>query len=120
MPERPPGNGKPPRGDGRVTLRAIRKGERNMKHEFKTLQNALEAGYTLPNKKADTDISGSLYHGYDYQNENGEKTVTVYFSEEKNRGNGTGCYRPMFPPIASEQPAEPETEIDKSLEVKEC
>jgi hypothetical protein len=69
-----------------------------MERSFKTLQEALDAGYRLVNRKTDKDISGFNSFGYDYQNQDGEETVTVWFSEELNSMKKPGCFRPMYPP----------------------
>jgi hypothetical protein len=65
---------------------------------FETLKEALKAGYRLPDRKKDKDITKTPFFGYDYQNENGEKTVDVYLTKEKNKAKSLGCSMSMYPP----------------------
>lgn len=37
-----------------------------MSYTFKTLDEAIEAGFTLVNRHTDRDISGGPYYGYDF------------------------------------------------------
>ena len=74
--------------------------EIEMKNTFKTLFEAIGAGYTKVSHSTDKDISGGSYFGYQYQNEQGEKTVTVWLTDEKNNIGGLGCFLPMYPPQA--------------------
>lgn len=69
-----------------------------MNHRFETLQDALAAGYTLPSRQYDKDVSGPNSFGYDYEDDNGNRTVDVYFTKDLNRMRQPGCVRPMFPP----------------------
>ena len=71
-----------------------------MSQRFEKLDNALDAGYTLVNRHADKDVSGSPYFGYDFESELGQRSVDVYFTHEKNSANSLGCVRPMYPPVA--------------------
>lgn len=64
---------------------------------FRTLADALDAGYTLPSKN-DKDISGPSNYGYSYQDDGGRTTVDVYFTEDRNILRQKGCVRVMFPP----------------------
>jgi len=68
------------------------------KHSFKTFADALSAGYDAVNRRTDRDTSGTNSYGYSYENEVGRKTVTVWFSEDKNAMGQPGCFRPMYPP----------------------
>lgn len=69
-----------------------------MAHQFKTYAEAIEAGYRRPNRQTDRDTSGPNSFGYSYKNTDGEQTVAVSFSEEKNQLGQPGCVAPMYPP----------------------
>jgi len=69
-------------------------------HTFKTLRDAIAAGYRKPSK-FDRDISGFGYYGYSFQREDGTKTVTVWLTEDKNRMGQPGCFVAMYPPAPS-------------------
>lgn len=69
-----------------------------MEHTFETEKQAIEAGYRPVNRKTDHDVSGGSYYGYQYENPEGERTVTVSLTEELNKGGGKGCYLPMYAP----------------------
>lgn len=69
-----------------------------MSHEFKTKADAIAAGYRSVNRHNDKDISGPGSFGYDFQNEQGETSVTVWLTEVKNKGGGIGAFIPMYPP----------------------
>ncbi len=66
--------------------------------EFKTRQDAINAGYICVNKRVDKDISGYPYFGYDFENDEGNKTVNIFLSEVRNSIGDLGTYTPMFPP----------------------
>ena len=68
-----------------------------MQHTFKTMTDALGAGYTLPSSN-DKDISGPNSFGYDFEDTDGRQTVTVNLTEERNKIGGTGDCCAMFPP----------------------
>ncbi len=59
--------------------------------QFKTKQDAIDAGYRLVNKRFDKDVSGYPYFGYTFENEVGVRTEDVLLSK-------IGKYCPMFPP----------------------
>jgi hypothetical protein len=66
---------------------------------FKTYAEAYAAGYRRVDRSADRDISGGSYYGYEYQRaSDGQKTVNVWLSEEKNQLGQLGCVAPMYPP----------------------
>jgi hypothetical protein len=69
-----------------------------MTHQFRTYAEAVEAGYRRPNRKTDRDTSGPNSFGYSYENADGERTVAVGFSEERNKLGQLGCVVPMYPP----------------------
>lgn len=77
-----------------------------MRAKFATLTDAIDAGYRPVSPANDKDISspGNLYgsRGYDFQDSDGNKTVTVYLAEEANKAGTKGCYVPMFPPKSNE------------------
>lgn len=68
-----------------------------MIHEFDTFAEAIAAGYERKGKQ-DKDTSGPQSFGYSYQNQEGRKTVTVWFRKEKNQMGQDGCFLPMYPP----------------------
>lgn len=73
----------------------------SQEHRFKTKAEAVESGYRLvvrhgPNR--DKDVSGHNSFGYDFEDAEGNRTVTVWFSEETNQGKTKGAFLPMFPP----------------------
>jgi len=65
---------------------------------FKTLDDALAAGWTLAKRGVHQDVSGFNSFGYQYKDGNGRRTVGVWFSEDLNQMRQPGCIRPMFPP----------------------
>ena len=67
-------------------------------HEFRTKAEAIEAGYRLVNRRNDRDTSGPNSFGYSYESESGEKTVTVWFTEETNKIGRLGAFAAMYPP----------------------
>ena len=69
-----------------------------MAHTFDTKQDAIEAGYTTASRTADKDISGPNSFGYDFENTDGRKTVTVWLRKARNKAGGTGAFIPMYPP----------------------
>ena len=69
-----------------------------MSAQFKTYAEAAAAGYTKANKHNSQDVSGGKWFGYDFKDSDGNKSVDVYLTEEKNRMNTKGCVVPMFPP----------------------
>lgn len=69
-----------------------------MEHQFRTKQEAIEAGYRPVNRQADTDTSGPNSFGYSYRNKAGEETVTVWLTEDLNQLRQPGCFVPMYPP----------------------
>ena len=78
------------------TVAKIKQGGSEMKTRFRTIQEALDAGFEMPGG-GDRDVSGPNSFGYDF--ERGERrTVTVSFSEERNKGGGKGALMAMFPP----------------------
>lgn len=76
-----------------------------MRHEFKTKQEALAAGYTPVDRLRDRDVSGYNSFGYAFTNAEGQKTVDVWLSEEINRINRKGAVIPMYPPYPPKNPA---------------
>ena len=68
-----------------------------MNHQFKTFADAESAGYAYPSS-LDKDVSGANSYGYVYERKNGQRTVTVWASEEFNRARQKGSFQPMFPP----------------------
>ena len=71
---------------------------------FETYADAMDAGYRRVNRYADKDISGHNSYGYDYENADGERTVTVSLTQEKNQMGTLGCYTPMYPPTPATEP----------------
>ena len=77
-----------------------------MNASFKTLADALQAGYREVNRWHDRDISGGrgpsaaggTHFGYEFRNADGEETVTVFLSEEENQQGKKGAVLPMYPP----------------------
>ncbi len=69
-----------------------------MTHEFNTLQEALDAGYTQVNRSTDKDISGNPSFGYDWQRENGTQSVDVWINSAPNKAGRLGAVIPMYPP----------------------
>lgn len=67
-------------------------------HRFNTKQDALDAGYKPVNRKTDKDISGVDSFGYNFQNKEGDETVTVWISEELRMSGQKGYAVPMYPP----------------------
>ena len=65
---------------------------------FKTYEEAQAAGFTRVDRSTDRDISGPGSYGYKYMDADGNKTVTVNLTEERNISGGVGCYTPMYPP----------------------
>jgi len=65
---------------------------------FKTKLEALRAGWTSVNRKNDRDVSGYPYFGYEYQNENGQRSKLVWLSNEKNKMGDMGAFISMYPP----------------------
>lgn len=68
-----------------------------MSHTFKKFADAYAAGYTDASRTHDRDVSDPYFIGYRYQDSQGNKTVTVYFTEEK-QSHGFGTAKPMYPP----------------------
>jgi len=66
-------------------------------YTFKTLQDALDAGYRLPNGN-DRDISGPSSRGYDFLSPDDQESVDVWFTEDKRKSGEYGVNRAMFPP----------------------
>ena len=62
------------------------------KHQFEEFADAIKAGYTLPNRKLDTDTSGDYCFAEEYINDSGNRTVSVWFTE------GRRYFKPMYPP----------------------
>ena len=75
-----------------------------MEHTFRNLGEALDAGYSPVNHGCDRDVSHRSVagaQGYDYESPDGETTVSVWFTDERNRAGSLGCFRSMFPPARS-------------------
>lgn len=68
-----------------------------METRFNTLSEALAAGYSKISR-GDRDISTGGSFGYDFENSDGEKTVTVWLTKELNKMHLPGCFMPMYPP----------------------
>jgi hypothetical protein len=69
--------------------------------KFATYADAVAAGYRSPirsGQNRDKDVSGPNKFGYVFENEGGDQTVTVWFTNEKNKMGGTSSFAPMFPP----------------------
>jgi hypothetical protein len=72
-----------------------------MKHQFATKQDALDAGYrsvVRHGQSKDKDTSGQDSFGYDFEDAEGNQTVTVWFTEELNKMGQKGSFVAMFPP----------------------
>jgi hypothetical protein len=69
-----------------------------MSHTFATKEDAIAAGYRPVNRKTAKDTSGPNSFGYDFQDSEGNETVTVWLTEEKNKLGQKGCFLPMYPP----------------------
>jgi len=69
-----------------------------MTQTFKTLKDALTAGYKTVNHKEDKDITKGNFFGYRFKNSKGEKTVFVWLTDEENRTGGKGCFVALYPP----------------------
>lgn len=65
---------------------------------FRTLQEALDAGYTKPNRKTDQDTSGPGSFGYQFTAPDGRTTEAVWLSEDTNKIGQPGCFVVLFPP----------------------
>jgi hypothetical protein len=71
---------------------------------FSTRSEAYDAGYRTPVQSATVkDTSGRNSFGYSYAEYDGSgsvisETVTVWFTEEKNKLGKKGSFAPMFPP----------------------
>lgn len=80
---------------------SVIKGEIEMNATFKTMQDAIDAGYTPVNRHADKDISGHNSFGYHYRDTGGNETVTVWFTDEPTldgKISKYGSFLPMYPP----------------------
>ncbi len=66
--------------------------------QFKTKQDAINAGYIPVNRKVDKDVSGHNFFGYDFENTKKEKSVMIYLTDVRNKIGDLGAYSPMFPP----------------------
>jgi hypothetical protein len=69
-----------------------------LRHSFKTLTDAINAGYTPVNRRQDRDISGPDSYGYEYERADGTKSVVVWLTEERNKMGQYGAFLAMFPP----------------------
>lgn len=67
-------------------------------HTFPRKQDAIAAGYSIPSRTEDRDTSGERSFGYSYQSPEGQRTVIVWFTEEKNQMNQKGAFMAMYPP----------------------
>ena len=67
-------------------------------HTFSTKAEAIAAGYRVVNHRKDRDISDPNCFGYDFQNGAGEKTVTVWLTDETNKAKRKGAFVAMYPP----------------------
>ena len=68
-----------------------------MSHTFAKFADAEAAGYTNASPTHDQDVSAPYSRGYRYQDDQGNKTVMVYFTQEKQY-HGFGTAKPMYPP----------------------
>lgn len=69
-----------------------------MNTTFKKIEDAIRAGFRRVDRGTDKDVSGRHSYGYEFEDEEGHRTVTVWFTEEKNQIGAFGCVIPMFPP----------------------
>lgn len=65
---------------------------------FRTKREAIEAGYRLAKRGVHKDVSGGNSFGYEFEDADGNRTVTVRLTEERNMIGRPGAYVPMFPP----------------------
>jgi len=71
-------------------------GEKKMaSRDFNSKVDAIAAGYRPVNRKTDRDSSGHPYYGYDFQDSDGNNSVTVWIVTP---GDRVGKFIPMYPP----------------------
>jgi len=73
-----------------------------MTTRFATLGDAITAGYRKCGAKyGDADTSGGSCFGYTYTAADGRESVSVYLTEARNHGGGTGAFVALMPLCSS-------------------
>jgi hypothetical protein len=62
--------------------------------DFKSLRDAVTAGWRRVNRRTDKDVSGYGYFGYEFESPDGERSQKVFYKNER----GDLKFQPMYPP----------------------